>query len=108
MYVLGDVPRPGGYPMVVNDSPITLMQTIAEAGSLNKTAVISGTRLLRKTNGNYTIVPVDFTAIRQGKSPDITLEANDVLFVPFSYAKNFVLQGSALAQSVATASVFIP
>jgi polysaccharide export outer membrane protein len=106
--VLGDVARPGGYPISMNDSPATLMQTLAEAGSLNRTAVIRGTHLLRKTNGSYTIVPVDIASIVQGKAPDPVLTADDVLFVPFSYTKNFLLNGSALAASVATAAVIIP
>ncbi len=108
VYVLGDVARPGGYPVSENDSPATVLKTLAEAGSLNKTAVWSGTRLLRRKNGNYAVVPVDIASIREGKTPDVQLEANDVLFIPFSYTKNFFLNGSAIAASVATAAVFVP
>ena len=108
VYVLGDVARPGGYPIYDNDSKATVLKTLAEAGSLNKTAVWSGTKLLRKQNGNYAVVPVDIASIREGKTPDLQLEANDVLFIPFSYTKNFFLNGSAIAASVATAAVFVP
>jgi len=108
VYVLGDVGRPGGYPVFDNDSPTTVLKTLAEAGSLNKTAVWSGTKLMRKTNGNYVSIPVDVAGIRSGKAPDVQLEANDVLFVPFSFARNFLLNGSAIAASVATAAVFVP
>jgi polysaccharide biosynthesis/export protein len=108
VYVLGDVARPGGFPMTSNDSAITLLQTIAEAGSTNKTAVLSGAKLLRKSNGSYSVVQVDLGKVLRGKAPDMPLQADDVLFVPFSYSKNFLLSGTAIATSVAAAAVFIP
>ena len=108
VYVLGDVARPGGYPMTSNDSAVTLLQTLAAAGSTNKTAVLSGAKLLRKTNGNYSVVAVDLGQLQRGKLQDIPLQADDVLFVPFSYSKNFMLNGSAIATSVAAAAVFVP
>lgn len=107
VYVLGDVARPGGYPMTSNDSPVTLLQTLAESGSANKTASLAGTKLLRKTQGTYSVVPVDISAMQRGKAPDIVLQCDDVLFIPFSYMKNFLLNGSAVAASVATAAVWI-
>jgi polysaccharide export outer membrane protein len=108
VYVLGDVARPGGYPMASNDSPITLLETLAGAGSPNKTAILSGTRLIRRKNGNYTVLPIDIASIEQGKAPDVPLEADDVLFIPFSYTRNFLLNSSAIAASVAAAAIFVP
>ena len=108
VYVLGDVARPGGYPMTINDSNATLLEMMAEAGSANKTASLSNARLLRKTGTTYKIVPIDLGSLQQGKALDLGLQADDVIYVPFSYSKNFLLNGSAIATSVAAASVFIP
>jgi polysaccharide export outer membrane protein len=106
VYVLGDVGRPGGYPMSTNDSSVTLLQALAMAGSPNKTARLSDAKLIRKTQEGYVEVPVRISTIEKGKQPDPVLRANDVIFVPFSLAKNFVLSGAAIAASVAAAAVY--
>jgi polysaccharide export outer membrane protein len=108
IYILGDVARPGGYPLASNDQPLTLLQLLANAGSANKTAVLSSAKLLRKSTTGYKVMPVDVARLEEGKLPDFSLEADDVLFIPFSYGKNFLLNGSAVAASVATAAVFVP
>jgi polysaccharide export outer membrane protein len=107
-YVLGDVARPGGYPMNANDLHLTALEVLADAGSANKTAALSGVKLLRKTKTGYDIIPIKLSALERGEAADFPLEADDVIFVPFSYAKNFVLNAAALATSVASATLFIP
>lgn len=107
VYVLGDVARPGGYPLFNNDSPATLLETLAEAGSPNRSAVLSGARLMRKTGGVYQQTQLDLAKVEKGKQPDLPLQANDVIFVPFSYAKNFVMSGSSVAASVASAAIYV-
>jgi polysaccharide export outer membrane protein len=106
VYVLGDVGRPGGYPMSTNDSRVTLLETLAMAGSPNKTARLSDTKLIRKTHDGYVEVPVHISAIERGKQQDLVLQANDVIFVPFSFAKSFVLSGTEIAASVASAAIY--
>jgi polysaccharide export outer membrane protein len=106
VYVLGDVARPGGYPMVTNRAPVTLLQILAAAGSTNKTAVLSKLRLIRKTEGSYVEVPIQLDAIEKGQKPDVVLAEDDVLFIPFSYSKNFILNGSAIAASVGAAAIY--
>jgi polysaccharide export outer membrane protein len=107
VYVIGDVARPGGYPLFNNDSPSTLLQTLAEAGSPNRSAVLSGARLMRKNGAVYQQTPLDLNKLQKGKEPDLPLQANDVIFVPFSYAKNFVINGSSVAASVASAAIYV-
>jgi polysaccharide biosynthesis/export protein len=108
VYVLGDVARPGGYPMSANDTHLTAIQVLAEAGSANKTAVLSNSRLLRKTADGYDVIPLNLSALLRGKIHDVPLLADDVIFVPFSYTKNFVLNAAAMATSIAGATLFIP
>jgi polysaccharide export outer membrane protein len=106
VYILGDVGRPGGYPLVSNDARVTLLEALSNAGSTNKTAVISGVKLMRKTGAGYTQVPVHLGKIEAGKEPDPLLLADDVVIVPFSYAKNFILNGTGIAASVASAALY--
>ena len=106
VYILGDVGRPGGYPLASNDTHLTLLQALANAGSPNKTAVLSGIRLLRKSGEAYTEIAIHPHKIEKGKEPDPLLLANDVVIVPFSYAKNFVLNGTSVAASLGSAALY--
>jgi polysaccharide biosynthesis/export protein len=107
VYVLGDVARPGGYPMSTSDTPMTLLETLSQAGSPNRTAVLSGAKLIRKRPGGAQQTKLDISEIENGKQADFAMEADDVIFVPFSYAKNFVLTGSSVAASVASAALYV-
>lgn len=106
VYILGDVGRPGGYPLVTNDAQMTLLQALTTAASLNKTAVLSGVRIMRKNGSSYAPVPIDLNDIEKGKAPDPVLQPDDVVIVPFSYLKNFLLNGTAIAASVSSAVIY--
>jgi polysaccharide export outer membrane protein len=105
VYVLGDVGRPGGYPLSSNNERVTLLQALSNAGSTNKTAVISGVRLMRKRGDGYVQVPLHLGRIEAGKEPDRVLLADDVVIVPFSYTKYFILNGAGIAASVGSAVI---
>jgi len=107
VYVLGDVARPGGYPMSTSDTPMTMLETLSEAGSPNKTAIVTGAKLIRKTPGGTQEIGLKIAAIENGKQPDFAVEADDVIFVPFSYMKNFVITGTSVAASVASAALYV-
>jgi polysaccharide biosynthesis/export protein len=107
VYVLGDVARPGGYPMSTADMPMTILETLSEAGSPNKTAIVSGAKLIRKTAGGTQESKLDISAIENGRQADFAVQADDVIFVPFSYMKNFVLTGTSVAASVASAALYV-
>lgn len=106
VYVLGDVGRPGGYPMSTNSSQMTLLQALALAGAANRTSVVSRARLIRKTANGPREVPIAIAAIQKGKQPDVPMQADDVLFVPFSFMKNVALNGTQIASSAATAMIY--
>jgi polysaccharide export outer membrane protein len=108
VYILGDVGRPGGYPLAGNDTNMTLLGILAEAGSANKTAALSNAKLLRKSAEGYTVTPLNVGAIQVGKAQSPALEPDDILFVPFSYAKNLVLNAAAMATAASSAALFIP
>lgn len=103
IYIMGDVGRPGGYAMSSNESHLTLLQAIARAGSANKTSVQSKVRLIR--NGEKEM-QIHLDAMEKGKIPDIDLQANDIIYVPFSWMKNIAMSGSQIAASTASAAIY--
>src|SRR5258708_1966472 len=84
IYIMGDVGRPGGYSMSSNESHLTLLQAIARAGSANKTSVTSKVRLIRASDQGKKEIPIRLDAMQKGKIPDIDLQPNDIIYVPFS------------------------
>jgi len=96
VYVMGDVAKPGGYAITTNDSRLTVLQAIAMAGSANKTSVKSRVKLIRKGSQGQEEIPIQLGAMEKGKQPDLTLQADDVLFVPFSWMKNMAVTASAV------------
>jgi polysaccharide export outer membrane protein len=107
VYVLGDVNRPGGFVMDNNESEMTLLQALAMAGGVARTAKQGHAKLLRKNASGYQETELSLGDIQKGKQQDIALVAGDVLYVPFSYAKNVVVSGSSgIISSASTAVVY--
>ncbi len=108
VYVLGDVGKPGGYPMDQPDSEMTALKAIALAGATNHTAVPSNARLIHKTvDGQVEETKLNFAAIQKGKAPDVVLDPGDVIYIPFSYVKNALTLGSSsVLSAVAGAAIY--
>lgn len=106
IYVLGDVGRPGGYTMSDNESQMTVLAAVATAGGTNKSAITSKVKLVRKTPSGTTEIPISLSAMQAGKRPDIALQPNDVLYVPFSYMKNIAFNGAMIAASASSALIY--
>ncbi len=84
VYVLGDVSKPGGYPMNTNNSSMTVLQAIALAGYANHTAAVGKSRLVRETAAGVQEIDLQVSAIQKGKKPDVALLPDDVVYIPFS------------------------
>jgi polysaccharide export outer membrane protein len=106
VYVLGDVGHPGGYPMTTNDSKMTAMQAIALAGTLNHTAALSKAKLIRKTSAGLQDIPLQVSEIQRGRQPDVTLQPDDVLYIPFSWMKNAILASSSIMSTAAQSIIY--
>jgi polysaccharide export outer membrane protein len=106
VYVMGDVGRPGGYPIITNDQKMSILQAVTLAGTVNHTAVVSKARLIRKTENGLQDIQVDLASIQTGKKPDIQMLNDDILFVPFSWMKNAMLASSAIATSATSALIY--
>jgi polysaccharide export outer membrane protein len=108
-YVLGDVNKPGGFPTISNDSKLTALQAIAQAGGTLMSSAPNSARLIRKgDDGQYTVINLRVADMQRGKKPDIQLQANDVVYIPFSYLRNAMSLGtSGILSAAATAAVYL-
>jgi polysaccharide export outer membrane protein len=108
VYILGDVNRPGGYVMSNNESQLTLLQGLALAGGVTRAARQGHAHLIRrKLGGGFTDTELSVGDIQKGKRPDLCLVPGDVLYLPFSFARNLATTGAAnIAASTASAAVY--
>ena len=104
VYVLGDVGRPGGYPINSPSSRITVLEAISLAGATNHTATPSNARLVRRAGDGYEDIHLQISKIQKGKAPDVEMMPDDVIYVPFSYVKNALSLGSSSIVSAATSA----
>jgi polysaccharide biosynthesis/export protein len=108
VYVLGDVNHPGGYVMSNNESRMTALEALAMAGGLTKTAKQGHARLIHKeASGTYSDRDLSVGDLQTGKLPDFAMLPGDVLYVPFSYGRNFAVMGAgSIAGSATSAAVY--
>ena len=106
VYVLGDVARPGGYTMTNNEAQLSVLQLIARAGGTNHSAVPSHAKLIHKKGTAYFDEPLALSAMQKGKHADLPLEADDIIWVPFSYMRNFAMQTPGVLGQVGSAAVY--
>ncbi len=101
IYVVGDVGRPSG--LLVDNGTLTVLQALALAGGTNRTAQMGGVRIIHKTPSGMTETRVQLKKMLEAKSPDIALQADDILFVPVSGARVLAGRTFEAAMSAATA-----
>jgi polysaccharide export outer membrane protein len=89
VYVVGSVTKPGGFPLGENEA-LSALQVISLAEGLQKGAAGDKAKILRTVSGSTARaeIPVNIKKIMEGKTEDITLRPDDILFVPNSAAKN--------------------
>jgi polysaccharide export outer membrane protein len=106
VYVMGDVAKPGGYPINTNNSKMTVLQAIALAGYANHTAAVGKSKLVRENDGRVEEINLEVGAMQKGKSPDVALLPDDVVYVPFSFMRNVGINGQGILASVASAAIY--
>lgn len=77
--VMGDVMRPGVYP--VDNQRVNINEALTMAGDLNVTAMRKNLILVREVDGNRQYIPVDLTSKRLFTSPYYYLKPNDLIYV---------------------------
>jgi polysaccharide biosynthesis/export protein len=85
VYVVGAVRQPTG--IVLENPSLTVLQAIAMAQGTDPTASLNGAKVIRKSSGQASEIPIPLKRILAGKSPDIKVQADDIVFIPSSTAK---------------------
>lgn len=85
VYIVGDVHRPSGVSM--ENGRMTVLQAIAVAEGTNSTAALNKSKLIRKTATGPQEIPLPLKDMLASKSPDVHLQAEDIIFVPNSAGK---------------------
>jgi polysaccharide biosynthesis/export protein len=107
VYVLGDVLKPGGYPVDTNNSKMTVLQALSLAGSATHTAAVGKSKLVRKTPTGTQQIDLPIGAMQKGEKPDVALMPDDVVYVPFSFIRNVAVNGQSILASAASAVVYV-
>ncbi len=91
VYVIGDVGRPGGY-LIENKDAVTVLQALALAQGLNKTAKLDA-RLIRNSPSGRVESDLPLKKILANQATDPGLQDGDILFVPISGTKEWADKG---------------
>jgi polysaccharide biosynthesis/export protein len=86
VYVVGDVRKPSGF--VMESHGMSVLQALALAEGPNPTAALKSAKIIRATPAGPTEIPIELKKILAAKAPDLRLQAEDIIFVPSSTAKN--------------------
>lgn len=86
VFVLGEVKKPGSLELPM-ERKMSVLEAVTMAGGFTQIAAQDRTRILRKKNGKSFFINVEISKItKEGdKTADISLEPNDVVFVPQSF-----------------------
>lgn len=93
VYVVGAFKQQGAIPLT-QYSPLTLTEATALSGGINFQAKYSDLHLIRTVGDKRTVVKLNIDRILHGKDPDPILQANDVVFLPDSFLKASLGNGS--------------
>lgn len=89
VYVVGDVIRPGGFP-VDPVQGLTIVQALSLAWGPSQNAAVTHAVLIREQKGGRTMVALNLKRMLRGQDPDQPIQDRDILFVPDSFGKNLV------------------
>ncbi|MGB7264267.1 MAG: SLBB domain-containing protein, partial [Terracidiphilus sp.] len=89
VYVVGDVIRPGGFP-VDPVQGLTIVQALALAWGPSQNAAVGKAVLIREQKDGRTLVTLNLKRMLRGQDPDQPIQDRDIIFVPDSVARNLV------------------
>jgi polysaccharide biosynthesis/export protein len=90
VYVVGNVKRPGAFP-VQDGAETSVLKVLAVAEGLAPFAGKQAYVYRREASGSKNEIPIELSRIMQRKAPDVPLLANDVLYIPDNHGKRFGL-----------------
>lgn len=101
IYVVGEVLSPSGFVME-NKTEYTALRAMAMAHGATKYAKLSQARIVRQTPKGLQEIPVPLDKVVQSKSPDVPMQAEDILYVPTSRGKVAAARTADVAISLAS------
>ncbi len=105
VYVLGAVNRPGGFVVSNDRTQLTTMKILALAGGVKNIAKLDHAVIIRKDDqGKQTETEVDLKKVLNQKSEDLQMRPSDILYIPDSHTKQFLLTVATLALAIAAAA----
>jgi len=87
VYVIGDVVRPGGFP-VDPAQGLTVVQALSLAWGPAQNAATTRALLIREQKRGRTLTELNLKRLLKGLDPDQPVHDRDILFIPDSTAKN--------------------
>jgi len=107
VYVVGDVQRSGAFNLG-GQRTISVLSALSLAGGLGRTAKPEQAKVFRPVDGrNHQEIAVNIKQILAGKSEDIALRPDDVLVVPTSSRKSFVVLLSGTLGAAVSSAIYV-
>jgi polysaccharide biosynthesis/export protein len=91
IYVTGAVKKSGGF-ILGEHQTMSVLQAVALAEGLGPAPDPRHARIVRTIADQRTEIPVDLKTLLQGKGKDVSMQGNDILFVPDSTGKKVALR----------------
>jgi polysaccharide export outer membrane protein len=103
VYVIGAVRKSGGF-VLSEKERVSVLQALSLAEGLERASAPQDARILRPVPDSESRqeIPVNLKDILAGRSGDVSLLANDILFVPTSVARNAFIRGMEAAIQIGT------
>jgi uncharacterized protein involved in exopolysaccharide biosynthesis/protein involved in polysaccharide export with SLBB domain len=89
VYVVGDVVRPGGFP-VDPVQGLTVVQALSLAWGPSQNAALGKAILIREQKGGRTLTALNLRRMLHGQDPDQPIHDRDILYLPDSMTKNLM------------------
>jgi polysaccharide export outer membrane protein len=106
VYVIGEVLKSGGFPLT-DGKDVTALQALSMAGGPGTMARPQNARILRRIEGasERTEIAIDLRKILDGKTADVRMQAEDILFVPNNVPKRAALRALEAGVQIGTGLV---
>jgi polysaccharide biosynthesis/export protein len=100
VYVVGEVGKQGAFPIL--HEKLTLVQAVSLAEGLKYTSKSNEVRLIRTGTNGREIYKIDVPEVLKGKTPDIELRNDDIVYVPNSAIKVVITRGIVAAIAISS------
>jgi polysaccharide export outer membrane protein len=103
VYCIGSVHKPGGF-VLGQDESLSTLQVLSLAEGMDNTAAPQKAKIMRVVPGSATRmeIAINLKQLMAGKTPDLPLKSDDILFVPNSAARSMAARTAEAAIQIGT------